>query len=314
MYVLFSCSNSIFSFVVIVPIDNCEYETTVFPEKGVYFMQVFNADGSFLTRCTSFTIPNYNFVNNTVKKIDEKYLPESGGTSIKKIEFTDRPTAQNWFVENSGKVLKTVIETFELSAPFSFTNITMIDEYDIPSAEFTLFSLELDEGNITIRADSFRISTNGFIYQSGKLGDVPESNTLTDDSWGEIGLKVTIYYIAEGGGDSGDEGGDSPSCLVVVTNNSTDAIEVSTKKMIENNEVVDVVNVNAGYGETITFENTQKGSVATLKTTLPCIVRDGGNPDIVYSNSEYVEVDNTNQITYITIPEDSDTIEILVGE
>lgn len=102
--------------------------------------------------------------------------------------------------------------------------------------------------------------------------------------------------------------------MVVVTNNSTDPIEVNTKRLVENNEVVDITGTARGYGEAAQFSDVQKGSVATLKTTLPCIVRDGVNTDIVYSNSEYVEVDEANQMTYVTIPEDSATVEIVVGE
>ena len=282
-------------------------------------MQGFDADGNAITRCTSLTIPNYNFVNTILKKIDEKYLPESDSLSIKKITFTDRPTAQNWFIENSTKVLNTVFETIMLDAPVSFTNIAMTHEYDTPSVEFILFSLDQVEGNLTILVNSFRIGTDGFTYRYGSLGNVPESETIPDDSWGEISLKVTAYYIAEDGGESGDDNGggesggeedDSPFCLVVVANNSTDPIEVTTKKLTVNSEVVDDVGTAPGYGEYTMFHDVLKGSVATLKTTLPCTVQDGENNDI----SEYVEVDEVNQMTYVTIPEDSDTIEIHVGE
>lgn len=247
-----------------------------------------------------------------------------GGMSIKKIEFTDRPTAQNWFVENSGKVLKTEFEYPDLLV--SFASVIMVDDYDIPSATFIQFSYLLDNGNVSVNAIELRISKLNVRVSFGTLGTESTEMVIEDEQWEEFGIKFTVYYIAEGGdeggdeggGESGDEGGDdsgdSPSCSFVVINNSTDAIEVSTKKMIENNEVVDAGGTNFGYGEYIVFENTQKGSVATLKTTLPCIVRDGDNHDIVYSNSEYVEVDEANQMTYVTIPRDSATVEIVVGE
>jgi hypothetical protein len=48
----------------------------VFPEKGVYFMNMVASNGVAYLVGTSLTIPNYNFVNTTLKKIDEKYLPD----------------------------------------------------------------------------------------------------------------------------------------------------------------------------------------------------------------------------------------------
>lgn len=117
--------------------------------------------------------------------------------------------------------------------------------------------------------------------------------------------------VDTGGG--GESENDSPSCLVVIINNSNDPFEVTTKRLVENNEVEDYTEAAYGYGEYSFFYDTQKGSVAILKTTLPCIVRDGDNYDIVYNNSEYVEVDEANQVTYVTIPRDSNTVEIVVG-
>lgn len=115
-------------------------------------------------------------------------------------------------------------------------------------------------------------------------------------------------------GESGGEEDDSPLCMVVVVNNSTDPIEVNTKQLALNGELVDFTEMAQGYGEYTMFYDVQKGTVATLKTTLPCIVRDGDNPDTVYSNSEYVEVDEANQMTRITIPEYSENLEIVIGE
>lgn len=65
-------------FVVIIPTDNLSTTDYVFPEKGVYFLHLLN-NGVATGYCKKFTISNYNFDTTIIKKIDEKYLPESKG-------------------------------------------------------------------------------------------------------------------------------------------------------------------------------------------------------------------------------------------
>ena len=65
------------SLVLIVPTDNITIPESeiVFPEKGVYFLH-YSVDGGEPAYNTKFTIPNYNFTYTTLKKIEEKYLPD----------------------------------------------------------------------------------------------------------------------------------------------------------------------------------------------------------------------------------------------
>ena len=69
-------------------------------------------------------------------------------------------------------------------------------------------------------------------------------------------VKSTYYYIAEA--ESGGEEDNSPSCLVVVGNYSTEPFEITVKMLVENNEVVDSTGMANGYGEYAEFHNTQK--------------------------------------------------------
>jgi hypothetical protein len=109
----------LFSFVVIVPTDNIEWADVLFPEKGVYFMQAFTADGSVTTRCTSLTIPNYNFVNTTLKKIDEKYLPD---TILIKSD-----SAEIWAVFTEGDEIVRSNYADQATAMGSALNVELVD-------------------------------------------------------------------------------------------------------------------------------------------------------------------------------------------
>lgn len=173
-----------------------------------------------------------------------------------------------------------------------------------------------------LKANATKVSGVGgaTAYTVSSVDELPSD--APDGSMAIVESDSISLYIRENGqwvykGDVGavSDGGEeveSPSCLVVVGNYSTEPFEVTVKMLVENNEVVDNTGYSYGYGEYAEFHNTQKGSVAILKTTLPVIVRDAFNQEIIYSNSEYVEVDEANQMTYVTIPMDCAVVEIVV--
>ena len=106
-----------FLFIAIATTDNIKMGNIVFPEKGVYFMQMVDANGNEVARCTSFTIPNYNFgTKTTIKEIDEKYLPDTILIKSESAEIwmCSGGTCMNWskqVAENGITVNVQVVET-----------------------------------------------------------------------------------------------------------------------------------------------------------------------------------------------------------
>lgn len=113
----------------IVSNDNTTHPTygVAFPEKGFYFTYWYATDGtSNASYCKKFTIPNYNFVNTTLKKIDEKYLPDSvisgnktnSGVEIYIVSGEREPAASYEFVAQYGmtidiQLVKTLPDSLE---------------------------------------------------------------------------------------------------------------------------------------------------------------------------------------------------------
>lgn len=201
-----------FPFVSIALTDNATADDIVFPEKGVYFLQMITADGSIASRCTSLTIPNYNFgTKTTLKKIDEKYLPESGVLSIKKIEFTDRPSAWEWFKSNYAKAIKATLTASLIGdAVISYNNVnarfgsggnsvesvylTSIYPYTIENAKAEYINLLLV---LTDSDTSVIIGSNDIVFTETPTinieGAMPQ--TLPDAYWAQVSAKLTVYYI-----------------------------------------------------------------------------------------------------------------------
>ena len=75
-----------------VPYDNYEYEGTIYPNKGIYFNFVIY-NGELLEYGSSLTIPGFDFADTTIKKIDEKYIPDS---IARKSDLENVGTQPNW--------------------------------------------------------------------------------------------------------------------------------------------------------------------------------------------------------------------------
>lgn len=245
------------------------------------------------------------------------------GLVIKTITFTDRPSAWEWLKTNHDKVFRSTLSTALSPVPTVFNDVTALFDEELTAVLFSSVVPRYAIGSsVTFDILRIEVGENG---AKGILGacrldidatstidiDGQTDSTIPDEAWAAYNVKSTYYYIAEA--ESGGEEDNSPSCLVVVGNYSTEPFEITVKMLVENNEVVDSTGMANGYGEYAEFHNTQKGSVAILKTTLPVIVRDAYNQEIIYSNSEYVEVDEANQMTYVTIPMDCAVVEIVVA-
>lgn len=60
---------------VIILEDNHTRGSFLFPEKGVYFNHHYDIETNYYEYTKRITVPGYNFVNTTTKKIDKKYFP-----------------------------------------------------------------------------------------------------------------------------------------------------------------------------------------------------------------------------------------------
>ncbi len=166
-------------FVVIVPTDNIEWAYVLFPEKGVYFLQMITADGSIASRCTSFTIPNYNFGTKiTLKKIDEKYLPDTILIKSESIEI--------WMIDDD------IPEN--LTAQIKASDVTInIEVVDTLPESLELTSMENGIMNVYV------VESTGIAYLDVGEGTMTFGLVFTGDEIYDKGWSTDISAETEGG-------------------------------------------------------------------------------------------------------------------
>lgn len=159
---------------VIVLTDNSEALGLIFPEKGIYFAHLSSPDDSSVAGyCTKFTIPNYNFVNTTLKKIDEKYLHES---------VIKSDSAEIWFVDATGDEIQrnNLVEMTE-----SQGGILNIDVVDILPETLKQSNMQTDEIYVYV------VKSTGIGYWDAgngvtTVGDILIGDgTLFDKGWSD---------------------------------------------------------------------------------------------------------------------------------
>jgi len=157
-----------------------------FPKKGVYFVK---------NSTTALTIPNYTgFVTTTIQKIDAKYLPEgsgsSGGLSIKKIEFTDRPSLYEWLNNNVGKVIKLLFSYNQFPAPVTFPIVATLESDHLYYQFIELLMEQTVMTHLTFVVDSDITK-----LWEGKVNDLAGETEVPDEYWAAFEVLVTVYYI-----------------------------------------------------------------------------------------------------------------------
>lgn len=131
----------------------------------------------------------------------------SGGLSIKKIEFTDRPSAWAWLAENATKVIRTTLTANILNkvAVYSIC-VPDVDSGGIVSVVTFSNTLptEIGEGYVKLWVDFLRITNSnttaniqGHYIQMGDGLDVHGAalDTVHDENWSAMELVITCYYI-----------------------------------------------------------------------------------------------------------------------
>lgn len=120
-----------------------------------------------------------------------------GGLSIKKIEFTDRPTLHDWLQNNVGKVLKTTITTNQFPAPINCTHIVAVNVGDGFYSLQQTFCHVVDEvsGKVVMDASMFEIKSTEVSFGTSSIGTGVTMQVIPDEYWAAMEVVVTIYYI-----------------------------------------------------------------------------------------------------------------------
>lgn len=212
-----------------------------YPETGVYLTGFKMSSGISLIN-TSLTIPGYNFivqepgkkvikpdlipVDTTLTKegapADAKAVGDrlaaigngggaSGGLSIKKIEFTDRPSAWEWFKSNYAKAIKAtlsasliggaVISYNNVNARFSSGGDSVTSVYLTSIYPYIIDDAQVDYSNILLKLTDIDTSvimgTNNIVFTDTPTinieGTMPQ--TLPDIYWTQLSAKLTVYYV-----------------------------------------------------------------------------------------------------------------------
>lgn len=125
----------------------------------------------------------------------------SGGLSIKKIEFTDRPSLYAWLQSNMGKLLMT--ETYAGDPePLKCNTFTVWRANDAENTVTYCFNtMYINDNSINddtrltnhhIRVD---ISPTTTMMMRGNEGEVCTKQEIPDAYWAYRGVSVTAYYI-----------------------------------------------------------------------------------------------------------------------
>lgn len=142
---------------------------------------------------------------NGSKVVTEDTLENAGGgggLSIKKIEFTDRPTLYAWLQNNLDKVVKAVMTTNQFPAPVNYSTVLAQSGGSI-TYYFLQYHIStrgsMDAGDLTLQpyASVAAVTSLPFVsYAEGEVGVSGVSGQLIpDEYWGAMELCMTIYYI-----------------------------------------------------------------------------------------------------------------------
>lgn len=116
----------------------------------------------------------------------------SGGFTIKKVEFTDRPSLYAWLQNNFDKMIKVSLNHIQLVQPVTFTDWV----YNLGDASYSFYRIELSIGSLGFSKELTQISSSG-TFSWAKVsedGDVVHTQ-LPDEYWGYMSAVVTIWYI-----------------------------------------------------------------------------------------------------------------------
>ena len=132
-----------------------------------------------------------------------KKLVGSGGLSIKKIEFTDRPTAYAWLVENYLSVTRCVLRTNTSEYPFIYDSVDLAGDairftkinFGIGGSDqvyhgYFLLAFTPTETKVTLTAAEIDFRSDGTITIGNN-----EVTALTDDYWSVVDASIEIYYM-----------------------------------------------------------------------------------------------------------------------
>lgn len=133
----------------------------------------------------------------------------SGGLSIKKIEFTDRPSAYAWLVENYLSVIRCVLRADIIANPMVFNSIEFVGGV-APVVRFANISIGFsgsgDASTIinnfvlfVVTNESIVATMNGasLIYNSDDTFDLvyDGASDIPDEYWSAANISLEIYYM-----------------------------------------------------------------------------------------------------------------------
>ena len=133
-----------------------------------------------------------------------------GGLSIKKIEFTDRPTAWEWLKSNYHKAIKATLSASIMPVALIYNTFNAI--YDLDANEITSIYLTamnpdtIAENGVNYLHRLLKITETGTTALTGANSialkttptitmDGVQPQTLPDVYWAQLSASLTVYYI-----------------------------------------------------------------------------------------------------------------------
>lgn len=115
-----------------------------------------------------------------------------GGFTIKKVEFTDRPSLYAWLQNNFDKMIKVSMNHIQMAQPLTFTDWEHHDGDD----SYSFYKIYLSTGSLSFAKELSNINSSGAFNESKMRedGDVVKTQ-LPDEYWATLSASVTIYYI-----------------------------------------------------------------------------------------------------------------------